>query len=580
MERGASYIFLVFVLVVAVVVSFVVQDINNATGSAVKQSCPKRSQASLGVDTQNCSSTFGTPYAEERTYWSIDKVAETQSPLVSNQLDNISYSVSVLEGQTKHVLVVSGQLIITNGGEQVPGLTSIDANLQRKSPSQFATFASAVAVAADQCRQQGISRTCLGTYVNAQGASLLITDSSGNDVTALLGNVLIPSSNCDNSVRLNYVAEFDIDQFGALKPAEQLRLEMLVTFLGAGARGNSPEKVSCTIDADCNGVINEDDASTCDLNEAENNNVRTVPTRFSFSLPVYNPACPSVLKTDAGARSSDDSCVIAATNQLLDTITKSQPGAVDTESVFGTAGCIASGCQANIVNVAELHCIDGRNELIEGSPAGAAILKVCKNETRQVKPGDYCAFTQGGWGSECKGNNPGCFRDVNFASVFPNGVGIGDGVNCNQGLCGQSAVLNGVIPFAAKWTSSAALSNYLPAGSIPGVLTADLLNPVASSSGVLGGQLLSATLSVAYDDAGKFSIGLPFMKNSTLKIGDLTYQGGTPCDGMTVRQALNEAEKIVSGVVSSLTPSQMASCLTLLNEGFDNCDVADTAHFK
>jgi FkbM family methyltransferase len=39
--------------------------------------------------------------------------------------------------------------------------------------------------------------------------------------------------------------------------------------------------------------------------------------------------------------------------------------------------------------------------------------------------GQFTTFTQGGYGTSCNGNNPGCYRDANFAGAFPNGLVIG-----------------------------------------------------------------------------------------------------------------------------------------------------------
>jgi len=553
-------------------------------------SCPKLSQASLNVETQGCPSSFGPPFAEERTSWKIEKSADTESPLINtvqNQVDRISYTVKVIEGKTTHVLMVKGQLIITNGGQQTPGLTNIDANLQTKVPgSKFTTKASAIAAAADACRQQQRSPTCFGTLQNSPGSSLTLIDVNGNDVTALLGNVPIPpvrdaNNTCLDAVKLNYVAEFDTDKLG-LTPGQQVRLEMLVTFLGAGARGGSPETVSCTLDADCNGVISDDDATTCNLNEGENNNVRTVPTRNSFTVPTFTPVCANVMKTDDGATSQDPGCAQVSSNSLSAALQRRFEGATDIEQIFGTVSCVINDCQTAIDNEAVLTCGDGRNELIEGSPAAAGIAKICQIEdVTKPEPGDFCTFTQGGWGAVCRGSNPGCYRDVFFGSVFPTGVGIGQGVSCAVGLCGQSPVLDGAPLFAAKWTTPLAVQDFLPAGGTPGKLTADLQNPFATSSEVLDGQLLAATLAVAFDDAGMFDMFAPFIKNDpTKKLGDLTYQGGTPCDGLTVRQALDAAHQFASGAPSPFSASDLNTCLTLLNEGFDGCAVADSAHFK
>ena len=42
-----------------------------------------------------------------------------------------------------------------------------------------------------------------------------------------------------------------------------------------------------------------------------------------------------------------------------------------------------------------------------------------------IRIGDFRSQTMGGWGSNCNGNNPGCYRDANFDSAFPDGVTLG-----------------------------------------------------------------------------------------------------------------------------------------------------------
>jgi hypothetical protein len=232
-------------------------------------------------------------------------------------------------------------------------------------------------------------------------------------------------------------------------------------------------------------------------------------------------------------------------------------------------------------NTALLSCVDGRNEFIEGSPANAFMNLTCVVAVkRNISAGDFCTFTQGGWGANCNGQNPGCFRDAYFSAVFPYGVGIGQGVACTTGSCGQNPLLDGAPLYAALWKTSASIEAYLPAGSTPGKLTADLTNPASTSSGVLGGQLISATLAVAFDDAGKFDIALPFKKMATAtKLGELKFSGGTPCDGQSVRAVIALADVFVSGGASSLDATQLGQCLDILNNGFDGCALADTTHF-
>jgi len=160
---------------------------------------------------------------------------------------------------------------------------------------------------------------------------------------------------------------------------------------------------------------------------------------------------------------------------------------------------------------------------------------------------EFCAFTQGGWGTRCSGNNPGCLRDNNFAAVYPSGLTIGG----NKTL---------------KFTSSLAVQNYLPAKSTPAVLTNSYINPLSTESGVLGGQVLALRINVNFSDAGITDPGLG---------GTIAMNAG-PFAGLTVRQLLAIGEQVLGGNLSALTPfsasvSALNDALTAQNEGFTDC---------
>ena len=547
--------------------------------------CPKLSQASLDLDSLGCPTDLGNVFCESRTAWNLEKTANN-SDLSNPDNSDFGFTVKVTEGSTKRILVAEGSVIVTNSGQQTPKLSSVVVNLQNNSGKPF-TVASATAVKDLACSNgSGIEggQTCYGAFTDSLGASLVLLDSLNNDVIAL-SNVSIPPTPldvngnpvCSSAVIIKYRAEFDLDEAG-LNPGDNARIEVLTTFAGAGERGKSG--ASCTVDVNCNENIDGDNTSTCEVNESEQKNIRTVQQRDSFVVPSCVDVCPSVKKTDAGASPLNSSCLEVNSNSLNDVIAKQGEGSETNELIEGQASCLTE-CETDIINSAVLECLDGRNELIEGSPASDFIHAVCEGGGPGPQVGDFCSFTQGGWGTNCSGNNPGCFRDNYFSSVFPSGAGIGEGVICSLGVCGKNPLLNGSPLFAAIWTTASAVESFLPQGVTPGTLTADLTNPVSSSSGVLDGQLLAATLSVAYDDAGKFDFDPNFSKNdSAKKLGDLIYQGGTPCDGLTVRQVITEANKFTSGEASSFTASQLNECLSLLNEGFIECDTADFTHFK
>jgi len=184
--------------------------------------------------------------------------------------------------------------------------------------------------------------------------------------------------------------------------------------------------------------------------------------------------------------------------------------------------------------------------------------------------GDLCSFTQGGWGTDCNGNNPGCRRDKWFDTVFPSGVSIGDpdGIDADG-------------DFALLFTSSQAVEDFLPATSTPDLLDADATDPTSSSAGVFAGQLLAATLNVAFDDAGALD---DCKERTDLKLADLLLIGGVDPDliGWSVKDLLGLGNAAISGALGAgpfdidgdtnpdVTISDISDALKVVNENFDD----------
>src|SRR5690606_28942134 len=98
----------------------------------------------------------------------------------------------------------------------------------------------------------------------------------------------------------------------------------------------------------------------------------------------------------------------------------------------------------------------------------------------------YRTHTQGGWGTTCNGQNPGCFRDAHFEGSFPEGLYVGCGV------------------LTANLTDSLAVERALPSGGKPRALLpgeAVALDGVDDPKigTVLFGQVVALSLSVAFD---------------------------------------------------------------------------------
>ncbi len=166
--------------------------------------------------------------------------------------------------------------------------------------------------------------------------------------------------------------------------------------------------------------------------------------------------------------------------------------------------------------------------------------------------GQYCTYTQGGWGAVPHGNNPGALLAANFDSVYP-----------------VAYYPNGlIIGYPAKYTmtfaSALAIQDYLPAGGKPKVLTANY--PTSTSSGVFGGQVLALELNVDFSNAG-------FFPYPGLLGGLVLSNTGTSLDGQTVSDILAIANQALGGgaLPTDYTISGLNDLVSLLNQGFDNC---------
>jgi hypothetical protein len=174
--------------------------------------------------------------------------------------------------------------------------------------------------------------------------------------------------------------------------------------------------------------------------------------------------------------------------------------------------------------------------------------------------------TQGGWGSKARGQNPGSFRDANFDDKFAGGMVVGANA---AGVSGNSANFNtaGAIEcFLPQGGTSGAFSeNYTDPAGIPDTFgdcplrESVQVNSSDTSAGVLAGQVVALTLNVAFDLPGSGG-------DSPIALADLIMVD-TVCEGMTVQEVLDEANKVLAGS-GSMTPSEINDCASKINENF------------
>jgi hypothetical protein len=158
----------------------------------------------------------------------------------------------------------------------------------------------------------------------------------------------------------------------------------------------------------------------------------------------------------------------------------------------------------------------------------------------------YKTYTQGGWGSDPNGNNPGQLLKYKFSYVYPGGY-----------------VKIGTTYKYLKFTSAYAIQKFLPATGTANKLTGYATNPTSSPAGVFAGQVLALKLNVDFSNKGILTPGLANLK---LVSG--------PLQGKTVNQVLTLAMNVLggdlSGLPAGLTIAGLNDIVTKINENFDN----------
>lgn len=201
-------------------------------------------------------------------------------------------------------------------------------------------------------------------------------------------------------------------------------------------------------------------------------------------------------------------------------------------SIFATTLLILNGCSKDNM------------EIIPTQTNENALGVSCKSPTSNDLPcGGFRTQTQGGWGASAHGNNPGKYLQNNFDAAFPKGLIVGR-------------------YFKITFTNAQAITNYLPAGGQPAVLSADYVNPVNLKNN-LASQLITLTLSVQFD------LYDPGFSSSTIHLRDLIIANGV-FKGKTIAELLTEANNVLGGRSSTYTASQIADALTQINENFDD----------
>ncbi|HEX7898088.1 MAG TPA: hypothetical protein VF950_10035 [Planctomycetota bacterium] len=493
------------------------------------------------------------------TAWSIGKTGALAD-------GKVTWTVTVVKGAVSDdVLSGFGFVRILNSGTAGATLGNIVVNLQRRQGNKWVTASSDIAnatqgdAAVKALLVAGASsegKSCFEE--NAASGPLVFTDANSNSLFSLVPAFTLPPG---QALDLLFHADFNNSILG-IPAGELVRFEVIVTFGNAGARGGSGASASW-IDINGSGAL-----------EPHEKYVRSVPCRLTRGVPVLEECAKTVTLTDTAA-----DVVATGTVGVSGFFTDIGGGTgvqeLSASGVFTTSVLVTPGALGGTVtNTASLDSpgdeitLEGPLDLLTGLPSYSYEVECCPGlhlrasstvvilslESPEDPPGhqegDYLTYTQGGWGATPRGNNPASILAAHFAAVYPQGVEVG---------------IPGAGGFSMKFTSAAAIGVYLPNGSDPSSLTADLVDPASSSAGVFGAQVLALRLNVDFSDAD--------VPGFNPLLGHLFLHGtGTSLDGLSVSQILAVAETALGGgaLPVDYDLSELSDLVTDLNEAFDN----------
>jgi hypothetical protein len=582
-----------------------------------------------GVSGQQASITVsgkgpGSCLTRSTKNWGVTKEVE------SSTADSVTFVIDTSNSgtETTTTLKFGGSLKIDNGAAGAATIGSIVFNLLRKATSgntwntvctniantdlgDAATTANVVTAAVQATAAcaipsatpfaqgggtqtynsgSGVCKLSENTGGRACSAPIEFKTAAGNTVFSIDPEFVIPPQ---SSVELIYATSFVNPT--AISGGSNFKLEIIVTFANAGNRGTGGASSSVPLDVGGNGVIDNVPSAT----EYPEKYVRSVPVRVDLTLPpVYEcnkcvqlKDSPTADVTESGSLTFNTPTTDIA-NTGNEQLCANNPDGGNVERhmwVTGVAGAGIIGNCARLEGVStQITWITGYDgaglPITQSVPCceGAAVSD-CADHTFVGSGGptggptgavQACTYTQGGWFGSPEGLNPATFLATSFSSAFPSGVTIGTAAG-----------------FHATWTSAAAIEALSPGGAA-GILTANLINPTSTTSGVFGKQLLTATLNVGFSDWAytqpsstlKDKIfehpiedigGLLYCKtDDSVLVPPAVFQPTAAFYGLTVDAIIAIANNVIAGGTDTdptHTVSNLVTVLNAFNNEFDNC---------
>ena len=183
--------------------------------------------------------------------------------------------------------------------------------------------------------------------------------------------------------------------------------------------------------------------------------------------------------------------------------------------------------------------------------------------TTSVSGGNGGSYSQGGYGGAVGGAAMGGYGGSDICDdlsgkfrTYSQG-GWNNQVELLSTLMGDGVLIGKADADYTSFTAVDAVTAFLPAGGIPGALQGQYLNPLTTPAGVLAGQTLTLKLNAAIGDEA-----------CGYTLADLVMVDGD-CEGMSVSEVLESADRALSGAETALSYSALNECAKAVNQNFD-----------
>ena len=471
------------------------------------------------------------------TSWTLTKVG-------SKGASTITWQATATQGATESgLLIVNGTFKLRNKGHGGATIGNIVVNLQTKVNGRWITRVSDVAdatqddaateayVDSDKCSENKKKFT-----ESSASGHLLFTDDETNSTFALVPQVTIPP---DTTKKLRFSASFNNNVLH-LPTGSKARVEIIVSFGNARAGKRSAHDV----DINGNGIIDEDEHW-----------IESVDQRKEVIVPPEVPSNDEVVLSDS-ASDITTTGTVTFSNPVI--VINGTTALVTVNYDGGTSGGTITNCAHLTGDGQTVTVDDDQFPNVQGIDLTACDTQVIGPHTCTPgtvgcgwKNGEVITHIQDDWG------------DATTAA----GVILNDRFNTVYGGQGYVEVgLAGAAGFSMLFTSASAVFTYQPASGPPAALTADLVDPASTASGIFGGEVLALRFNIDLADAGYLS------GTSGLHVGDLTLCGltATGLNGSSVRSFIDVANTALGGGVTPYSITDINQIAADVNAAFNN----------